>query len=169
MLVVLLIFSLLRATFPSPNSCLVFRALLYFPKISLCFLGSLFWISNPVLMVWIYDVDMVSYMDYWKHQRHVPLYRIFLTLMSPVTQWKHLEAFHVICEEFGRVLILSELYSNNFCQLSKKPFLFITNQIWCNFPCDINSKRELFSCLLSFSCVGPLFHNSIVYFLITSD
>ena len=142
MLVVLLIFSLFRATFPSPNSCLVFRALLYFPKISLCFLGSLFWISNPVLMVWIYDVDMVSYMDYWKHQRHVPLYRIFLTLMSPVTQWKHPEVFHVICVEFGRVLILSELYLNNFCQPSKKPFLFITTQIWCWIFCDIQIAKE---------------------------
>lgn len=69
-------------------------------------------------------------MDYWKHQRHVPLYRIFLTLMLPVTRWKHQEAIHVICVEFGRVLISSKLYSNNFCQLSKKPLLCIKTQTW---------------------------------------
>jgi hypothetical protein len=42
-------------------------------------------------------------------------------MMWPVTQWKHLEAIHVIYAEFARVLISLELYSNNFCQLGINP------------------------------------------------
>jgi len=90
--------------------------------------------SRPVVLtVWICDVNMISYMDYWKHQRHIPLYRIFLILMLPVTQWKHLEAIHVICVEFGRVWIWSELYSNSFYLRSKKPFLCMQHKYNAEF------------------------------------